>query len=136
MLSDSEGSESSYELLKKDPEEVEFAWLSILEIGVWAGEREIHVKLLGMLLEEAEDVLARIDAAAAAEGVEEIERSVHYFKGSADVVRADRLTLACMRVLKFLREDRLAEAIGVLGEVRGRFEELNFELEKTGYLGG
>ena len=133
MDDSSENESKSYNLLKSDPETVEVSRLDILATIDWKEEKELHVRMLRMLLDDASEALSNIESSVSG-GKEGFERAVHYFKGSADVVRADRLAMVCKLVLKLIRVNRLDEAEVQIHEIRARFEELKRELLKSGYL--
>ncbi len=84
----------------------------------WEDDPGLHRRMLKLLFDESEKAIDDIEVAWAEMDAKRFEESVHYFKGSVDVVRADRLSEICGRILAFTRAREMSRSKPFLPELR------------------
>ncbi|MCH6256365.1 response regulator [Puniceicoccaceae bacterium K14] len=105
-----------------------------LYIEEWENDPALHRRMLTMLLEDAPQTLKRIEEEIASENYISLRQIVHYFKGSVDVVRADRLAELSSKAFDLLNEKQIDAALRVLEKLPKEYQLFTEYLQKTGYM--
>ncbi len=106
----------------------------ILNLDDWSEDEDLHRRMLLMLLDDAPLALEQIQETWKSSDYEGCGRSVHSFKGSVDVVRADRVMNLCQSLLDSLRDENLEKAAILVIELPKAYAEFVAFLERTNYL--
>lgn len=106
----------------------------VLCLEEWKNDPALHRRMLAMLLEDAPQTLKRIEDEVAAGDPASIERVVHYFKGSVDVVRADRLSAISDQALALIKDGEMEAARALLMRLQKEYLSFTKYLQEIDYL--
>lgn len=106
----------------------------ILNIEDWSEDVDLHHRMLRMLVADAPAMLDEIKATWESGNMNLCEASVHRFKGSVDVVRADRVMNLCQDLLCFLRSEDRESASPLVSKIPIAYANFLDYLQRSDYL--
>ncbi len=115
-------------------DKADMSWdeIELINTDDWQDDPDLHKRMLSLLFDDAPGALEAIDAAWNSRDAKAFEERIHYFKGSVDVVRADRLASICQTLLEWTRHGQMMKSESVLPVLRKAFEDTKAYAMKAG----